>query len=261
MIIKFHIYFEKMRKVETMKKDYLDYLQSSKWQEKRIERLKMDNFRCCRCGSPHDVQVHHLTYKNIGNENVYEDLITLCDSCHESIEKEAISGCEYTKPIKYGNNFGVAKTIPLPANCAIIYTDMRDLDARKQLQLKGGTIRLCRAYIAPSDFLNNAEWYEEYKQKLDFLKEELPSYEEFQWEDRKHWYIFVEMKRWVHEVILNVIIKGNIHVLQNGVKVLHIDEHAPFESYDSPVKKEAEAIHQLLNLLQENYKEAANVDV
>ena len=118
-----------------MKKDYLDYLQSSKWLEKRIERLKMDNFRCCRCGSPHDVQVHHLTYKNIGNENVYEDLITLCDSCHESIEKEAISGCEYTKPIKYGNNFGVAKTIPLPANCAIIYTDMKDLDARKQLQL------------------------------------------------------------------------------------------------------------------------------
>jgi 5-methylcytosine-specific restriction endonuclease McrA len=28
------------------------------------------------------LQTHHLTYKNVGNENVYEDLIMLCKSCH-----------------------------------------------------------------------------------------------------------------------------------------------------------------------------------
>lgn len=41
------------------------------------------------CGGPLDkiksVQVHHITYKNLGNENVLTDLCTLCGSCHKKI--------------------------------------------------------------------------------------------------------------------------------------------------------------------------------
>ena len=67
--------------------DYHEYLKSDEWQKKRSERLKIDGFKCQICGRPMDLQVHHLTYANIYNENVYTDLITLCKYCHEQIEK------------------------------------------------------------------------------------------------------------------------------------------------------------------------------
>ena len=56
--------------------------------KKRTERLKIDNFKCAVCGRPMDLQVHHLNYDNVGHENVYTDLITLCKFCHTDIENE-----------------------------------------------------------------------------------------------------------------------------------------------------------------------------
>ena len=35
-----------------------------------------------------DLQVHHLNYDHVGNEDVYNDLITLCKYCHQSIEEQ-----------------------------------------------------------------------------------------------------------------------------------------------------------------------------
>lgn len=67
---------------------YSAYLQSPEWQKKRTERLKIDNFKCAVCGRPMDLQVHHLNYDNVGHENVYTDLITLCKFCHTDIENE-----------------------------------------------------------------------------------------------------------------------------------------------------------------------------
>ena len=68
--------------------DYYDYLMSVEWQKKRTERLRIDNFECQKCGRPMDLQVHHLNYDRIGNENVYTDLITLCKYCHKKIEDQ-----------------------------------------------------------------------------------------------------------------------------------------------------------------------------
>lgn len=67
---------------------YSVYLQSPEWQKKRTERLKIDNFKCAVCGRPMDLQVHHLNYDNVGHENIYTDLITLCKYCHTDIENE-----------------------------------------------------------------------------------------------------------------------------------------------------------------------------
>lgn len=67
---------------------YEDYLKSPEWQQKRSERLRLDGYKCQRCGRPMDLQVHHLTYNNIGHENIYTDLITLCKRCHEAVESQ-----------------------------------------------------------------------------------------------------------------------------------------------------------------------------
>jgi len=70
------------------KEEYYEYLKSPKWQEKRTKRLSLDNFTCQKCGERHNnLQVHHITYENVGNEDIYRDLITLCRSCHEEVEK------------------------------------------------------------------------------------------------------------------------------------------------------------------------------
>lgn len=45
------------------------------------------NGRVCKaCGSNHRLAVHHLSYKNFGNEPM-SDLMGLCHSCHIQVHK------------------------------------------------------------------------------------------------------------------------------------------------------------------------------
>lgn len=66
--------------------NYKEYLMSPEWQKKRSERLRLDQYKCQKCGRPMDLQVHHLNYDHVGNENIYIDLITLCKYCHRDLE-------------------------------------------------------------------------------------------------------------------------------------------------------------------------------
>ena len=76
-----------MRKIPS--EEYINYLKSDTWQHLRSQRLKIDNYKCQRCGSPFRLQVHHIKYvPYLGLEDPYTDLITLCESCHEEIEEE-----------------------------------------------------------------------------------------------------------------------------------------------------------------------------
>lgn len=65
--------------------EYHRYLQTEAWQRKRTERLNIDGWKCCRCGSPHRLQVHHLNYDRVGNEDVHVDTATLCNDCHRIV--------------------------------------------------------------------------------------------------------------------------------------------------------------------------------
>ena len=68
---------------------YNEYLRSETWQKLRSKRLKIDGYKCQRCGKPFDLQVHHLYYPiELGTEDPYRDLITLCDGCHEFVEQQ-----------------------------------------------------------------------------------------------------------------------------------------------------------------------------
>ena len=68
--------------------EYKVYMKSEKWKVKKQERIAIDK-GCCMRGRPLDkiksVQVHHIAYKNLGNENILTDLCTLCGSCHKKI--------------------------------------------------------------------------------------------------------------------------------------------------------------------------------
>ena len=60
---------------------YTAYLRSDAWRNKRRQRLDIDHWRCVRCHSKDNLEVHHKTYKRLGNERM-GDLVTLCATCH-----------------------------------------------------------------------------------------------------------------------------------------------------------------------------------
>lgn len=63
--------------------DYHEYINSPQWKVKREERLKIDGYKCVICKGETGLQVHHLHYESLGNEDPLRDLITVCSGqCH-----------------------------------------------------------------------------------------------------------------------------------------------------------------------------------
>jgi 5-methylcytosine-specific restriction endonuclease McrA len=73
--------------------DYYAYIKSEAWKKKRLKRLKMDDFKCqfkigrFKCGAKTNLEIHHLTYKNLGNER-FKELITLCHRHHVQVHNQ-----------------------------------------------------------------------------------------------------------------------------------------------------------------------------
>lgn len=61
---------------------YEAYLKSAAWKVKREARLLIDENRCQGCMNCGFLDVHHKTYQNIGDEDVNNDLVSLCRTCH-----------------------------------------------------------------------------------------------------------------------------------------------------------------------------------
>lgn len=66
---------------------YYEYMKSIAWAQKRYEALKRAGHKCQLCGDGYAIlQVHHNSYKNMGNEPL-EDLVVLCTDCHEMFHR------------------------------------------------------------------------------------------------------------------------------------------------------------------------------
>lgn len=64
---------------------YADYLQTNHWRDVRRRALLAAHYRCQICLSAVGLDVHHITYENLGDEQP-EDLIALCagpNGCHK----------------------------------------------------------------------------------------------------------------------------------------------------------------------------------
>ena len=63
-------------------KDKKAYMRSSAWKLRKLATLIVQNDQCKLCSSPHNLQLHHLTYERLGNE-YQSDLVVLCGQCHQ----------------------------------------------------------------------------------------------------------------------------------------------------------------------------------
>lgn len=67
---------------------YSEYLKSEEWHRIRERVLERDGWSCRITGNTKQLQVHHLTYRNVGREQESE-LITLCREAHEIIHNQS----------------------------------------------------------------------------------------------------------------------------------------------------------------------------
>lgn len=68
---------------------YLAYLNSPGWRTTRNRALKRVEWRCERCVSKRELEVHHKSYERLGAE-WDSDLQVLCSSCHEDEHLEQL---------------------------------------------------------------------------------------------------------------------------------------------------------------------------
>jgi hypothetical protein len=61
---------------------YADYLASPRWTELKRSALEQAERRCQLCDGNKRLQVHHRSYKRIGTNNEWRDLVVLCKRCH-----------------------------------------------------------------------------------------------------------------------------------------------------------------------------------
>jgi len=81
-----------------MNEEYVAYLKSSDWKERRKQFLEDVNYECEECGEK-ATQVHHLNYSCLGEEE-REDVEVLCKQCHE--DKEIEKGTDMEEDDDYG---------------------------------------------------------------------------------------------------------------------------------------------------------------
>jgi len=61
------------------------YYISPQWQYKRLQKLRQAGHKCERCGSTGVLDVHHLNYDTLYDEDM-SDLQVLCRVCHPSAD-------------------------------------------------------------------------------------------------------------------------------------------------------------------------------
>lgn len=64
---------------------YRDYLATEHWADRRATAVEID-LRCRLCNSRDNLQVHHRSYANRGEEGM-RDLTVLCADCHQMFHK------------------------------------------------------------------------------------------------------------------------------------------------------------------------------
>ena len=89
--IKDDIYEDRSRSTEIRvpREEYIEHIKGEKFKELKMERLKLDEYRCQICFKKVDEKTshcHHITYLRVLNEKI-SDLSTLCPCCHKKLHE------------------------------------------------------------------------------------------------------------------------------------------------------------------------------
>ena len=93
---------------EYLTREYLDYIASNEWRQRKLKIIKQRGYRCEACGGADGpLELHHMTYDRLGHE-CDDDLKLLCVPCHQKADAERIAQTRYANALhtycskKYG---------------------------------------------------------------------------------------------------------------------------------------------------------------
>jgi hypothetical protein len=70
---------------------YREFLESNYWKTVKNYKLQISNWTCDLCNAKPQLNVHHKTYDNHGEEHLHlEDLIVLCKPCHAKFHDKLV---------------------------------------------------------------------------------------------------------------------------------------------------------------------------
>lgn len=75
---------------------YREFLQSKFWQDLAAEQKRRQPW-CAKCGRNWRLQAAHIRYPARWRDTTLDDLVTLCDDCHEA-EARALGHGKWKKP-------------------------------------------------------------------------------------------------------------------------------------------------------------------
>ncbi|MFA6962735.1 MAG: hypothetical protein WC205_18410 [Opitutaceae bacterium] len=113
----FHESYRKARLLEQNRlKDnwnecYNRYLKHPEWRAKRKLVLERAQHLCEGCRTASAQEVHHTTYKHIGNEFLFE-LVAMCKPCHDRLHSELVS--EFLAELYFRGFSGPSIEIDMP---------------------------------------------------------------------------------------------------------------------------------------------------
>ena len=89
--IKDDIYEDRSRgsEIRVPREEYIEHIKGDKFKKLKMERLKLDDYKCQICFKQVDEMTshcHHITYLRVLNEKI-SDLSTLCRCCHNKLHE------------------------------------------------------------------------------------------------------------------------------------------------------------------------------
>ena len=79
------------------KSEYIEYLKSEDWKERRKILLEQADWQCNRCSNKATL-IHHNNYDHLGEEVLGEDVEALCKDCHDEEHEKGEYGYKEYKP-------------------------------------------------------------------------------------------------------------------------------------------------------------------
>ena len=126
------------------KSEYKQYLKSKHWKNKKREFLSVQgkrSYACYLCHKRTKLEIHHITYENLGNEPL-ADLILLCRKCHQEVtfSKDKEKYQKWYEKIRYRNLKNSKLRFQKRRS-----KDIKTLLKRKKIKRRWGT---CRYFVA-----------------------------------------------------------------------------------------------------------------
>lgn len=162
-----------------MKERYENYLGSSHWNN--IKKIKLNKQKKCElCGSGERLHIHHKHYESMNNEDLDNDLKTVCNSCHSLLHKMDTYNTDY---IIILNDYLLDKIKQLKINDFRIFINSFN-NIEKNIEIYGFSnkdinreysksrfVEICEEFGVLESYTNNSSYYEiTFKDEFTFKK-------------------------------------------------------------------------------------------